>query len=314
MAVGIHAEGFMGLAFETVAGTWVTPSVTFPIRSETLAYQQDTYWRRNIRGIADQNDPAVAGFSHIEGEIECELMESILPYFLHVSRNTIVKSGSTDFTYTCTPGHTATATPKPGLSLTVVRAGVVFGYTGCLVSQMEFSTDNGIPIMKFSVVGLDETVQTLPVYTNRAADIPFSATHYSIEVPTASQVFDVDTYTCTINDNAEPVHRLNNTTKARYIRFGQREANMELTRDFNGRTEYDAFKALTATSVSLVFTKSVTKKVTIKFANAQRETYDLDGLSDQGTLHQATVNFLANYDAATSKAYEIVVLCQEAIT
>jgi len=313
VAVGIHAQGFIGIAFETTAGTYVPPTRFFPIVNETLTDNRDHVDRRVIRGLADNLD-ILAGYSHVEGDIEMELMESVLPYFLYVSRNTIVKSGSTDFTYTCTPTHAAISTTKPGLSITVTRAGVTFGYVGCIVSQMEFSLQDGIPHVKFSIQGLGEASQSLPTYTATATDTVYGADKYTIEIPTASQVFDCSDFTVTINDNAVAENRINGTTQAQFVRFGQREVTASITRDFSSRTEYDAWKNLTASSVNIVCTKGVNNSVAIKLANAKRDTYELDGLADQGTLHMAQIGWQGLYDTTSSKSYEIIVKCQESIT
>lgn len=313
MPVGIHGQGFIGIAFETVYGTYVPPTKYFPIKSENLKYIVSQQGRRVIRGLVD-NVGMVTGFSHIEGDIEMELMEDALPYFMQVMRGTIVKTGTTDLTYTMTPGHSATGTTKVAMSITVTRAGSVFGYTGCQVSQLEIGTADGIPTMKLTFLGSDETTQSVPTPTWLATSIPFGAAQWSIQVPTASQVLDVQEVTATINDNLTPQYRLANFTKAAFVSFGQREVVARTVRDFASKTEYDLFKALTATSVTFEWTKSATKKVTLTLPNAIRETYDLDGLSDQGALHMAAVQFQGIYNTATSKAYELVVLAQENIT
>jgi hypothetical protein len=231
MAVGIHAQGFMGIAHESTQGTYIAPTKFFPIRSETLTYQQDTQWRRVIRGLAD-NLGAIKGNSHVEGNIVMELMEDALPYFLSAL----------------------------------------------------------------------------------ATSIPFGADQWNVQIPTASQVFDVSDFSCNVNDNASPQYRLNNNTKAQFVTFGRREVTLKTTRDFNGRTEYDAFKALTAQSVTVAWSKGASASVTISLPNAIRETYDLDGLSDQGTLHMATVQWQGAYDGTTSKSVQLVVVCNENIT
>lgn len=316
MAVGIGAGGFMGLAFESTYGTYTAPTKYFPIKSEDFKFQQDTYWRRVIRANVVTWLGAADGFSHTEGDIEMELMEDALPYFLYASRNTVAKSGAgADKTYTTTPTAQARETGSRSLSITIVRAGVTFGYTGCVVGKMSFSADDtGVPMMTMSVVGSDEASQTLPTPTWLTTSTAFGAGMYSIEIPTASQVFDCNGFTFEVDDTAEPQFRLNNSRKATFIKFGERSTTLQVTRDFDGRTEYDAFKALTSTSVTLSCTKTATKKVTFKMPNAIRETYDGPSLTGQGELITADVTFNGVFDTATSKDYEIVVICQEDIT
>lgn len=313
MAVGIGAEGFIGIAFETVYGTYVAPSKYFPILSESLKYKQGTLPRRDIRGVAD-NLGALKGYSMVEGDIEAYLFEDMIAYMLQVSRNTVTKSGAgPNYTYTTTPLHGAVSTTKPSMSITVVRSGIVFGYTGVLVSGFTLSVDNSIPKMKYSLIGSDEAVQSAPTPT-WPTTTPFVAGQWSVEVPTATPVTDTTDVKFEVNDNAAAQNRLASSTKAAFVAFGQREVTAELTRDFNGRTEYDAFKAITAASVSIVCTKGANNKVTVKMANAYREEYEVDGLSDQGSLIMAKAKWQAAFDTATSKSYEIVILNQENIT
>jgi len=317
MAVGIGAGGFMGLAFETTYGTYAAPTKYFPIKSEGFKFMQDTYWRRVIRANVVTWLGAADWFSHIEGDLEMELMEDALPYFLYASRNTIVKSGAgADKTYVTTPTAVASSSSLPKtLSITIVRAGVTFGYVGCVVGKMSFSSDDtGVPMMTISVVGSDEASQSLPTPTWLVTSTAFGAGMYSIEIPTATAVFDCNGFTFEVDDTPEPQFRLNNSRKATFIKFGERSTTLQTTRDFDGRTEYDLFKALTATSVTVSCTKSATKKVTFKLPNAIREAYDGPSLTGQGELITAEVNFNGVFDTVTSKDYEITVICQEDIT
>jgi len=317
MAVGIGAGGFMGIAFESTYGTYAAPTKYFPIKSESFKFMQDTYWRRVIRGNVVTWLGAADGFSHIEGEIEMELMEDALAHFLHATRNTVVKSGAgADKTYTTTPTAIASsASLAKTLSITMVRAGVTFGYVGCVVGKMSFSSDEtGVPMMTMTVVGSDEGSQTLPTPTWLATSTAFGAGMYSVEIPTATQVFDCDGFTFDVDDTPEPQFRLNNTRKARFIKFGERSVTCKITRDFDGRTEFDAFKALTSTSITIACTKSAVKKITFLLPNAIREAHDGPELTGQGDLIVADVNFNGAFDTATSKDYQITVICQEDIT
>jgi hypothetical protein len=316
MTVSINAQGFMGLAFETTAGTYVPPTQFFPIRSETLQYKPTNQRRRVIRGIADDMGP-IKGWSNIEGDVEMELMERVLPYWLYCSRNTVAKTGAgPNYTYTTTPLHNAVGAQVAGkvaLSLTVVRGTTVFGYTGCLVNTMEFSTDNGITLVKFGIVGLDEAVQTSPTFAYNVVDIPFNAGQYNIQIPTSSQIFDCDKFTVTIEDGLVPANMLSSTTTPAYLRYGERVVKASLDRDFNDRTEYDAFKALTQTSLAIACSKGANNSVTITLPKVDRDTYNLSGLTAQADLHRATIDFIGAYDTVTSKAYAIAVVCQENI-
>lgn len=315
MPVDIGATGFAGIAFETTRGTYVAPTKFFPIRSESLKYNQDTQWRRVIRGIADLLG-AVNGNSFVDGDIEMELLHDVLPYFLIASRNTVVKTGAGPTVYTSTPQHgaqnAASAIGKPSLSITVVRDGVAFGYVGCQVGSMSFSQDEGIATMTMSIVGMDEATQSVPTPTF-GTSVPFGMGMYNIQVPTPTQVFDVDNFDLQIEDSLEPQHRLQSLRSPRFLKYGEREITLTLDRDFNDRTEYDAFKALTAQSVTVTLTNAP-NIVAFKLPVAIKETYEVGGLASQGDLIRASIPYKGMYDAATSKAYEIIVTTSEVIS
>src|SRR6266567_7377783 len=123
MTYGIGAAGIIGVAFETVVGTYVAPTKYIPILNETLEYKEMNNYRRPIRQSAAQIG-VVSGDFDIEGTITMESTEDTCLYFTECSRATGVKTGSTNFTYTYTP--TSVAVAARTMSITVVRNGVVF--------------------------------------------------------------------------------------------------------------------------------------------------------------------------------------------
>lgn len=308
--LGTHAGGFIGIAFEATWGTAVAPTRFFPIKSESMSESHDNQKRRLIRGLAD-NLGHVLGPSSVAGDIEMELMEDVLPYFLYVSRNSIVKSGTGPWTYTCTPTHWGAQdqlpSTKKGMTITVVKNGEVFVYSGCVVSGLEIGVDSNIPSLKVSLVGKAEATGTLPTYTGLAGDVPFNATQYVIEIPTAAAIFDTTSFTFTLNDNAEAQFRLANQTAPQWIKWGEREVMLQVERDFNTRAEWDLYKSLTAQTVTVKCTRGASGSVAIKMANSYRDSYDIDGLSDQGSATMQSITYQGDYDSATSKAYEIIV-------
>lgn len=307
----IGAQTVVGIAFETTYGTWVAPTRFFPVKSESLSEPFAHVARRLIRGVAD-NLGHVAGNHHVEGDLVMELYPDLLPYFLYVSRNSISKSGAGPWTYTTTPTHVgdSTALTKPSISINVFKAGESFGFRGCVVSGMEIGVEEGIPILTVHIIGSQESDQADPTPTFLTTDVPVNATGWNIQIPDASQIFTVENVTWSVNDNCEPQFRLGNTG-AQWVKFGEREVKAEAVRDFNSRTEFDAYKAVTATSFTLILTEGA-RSVTIKMANVTRETYEIDPSDDQGSPVMATINYMGNYNIATSKAYEIV--CISSVT
>lgn len=303
----IGAQTVVGIAFETVYGTFVASTRFFPVKSENLTEPFKHVPRRLIRGVAD-NLGHVQGNHNVEGDIVMELYSDVLPYFLYVSRVTIVKSGTGPWTYTTTPAHVgdSTALVKPGMSINVFKAGESFGFSGCVVSGWELSVEDGIPLITVHIIGSKELDQADPTPAFLTTDVPFSAPSWNIQIPDASQIFQVEDMTFSVNDNCEPQFRLGNTG-AQWVKFGEREVKAEVTRDFNSRAEFDLYKSVTATSVTLVLTQG-SNTVTIKMANVTRETYEIDGSTDQGSPVMAKVSYMGNYNISNSKSYEVIVV------
>jgi hypothetical protein len=313
MPLGIGGGGFMGLAFEAVYGTYVAPTRYFPIRSESLKFIQETQWRRTIRGIVDM-EGAIAGNVRIEGDIEMEALTDILPYFLYAGRTSVVKTGAgTPWTYTAKGTASAEGTALRSLSLTVVRAGVVFGYTGCRVGSFRLRTDNGQLLANFSILGSDEASQSLPTYAG-STQPPFGAGLYDIEIPTATDVFDMDDFEFSVEDNAEAQYRLKSTGRgAQFIKFGERDVQLTTERDFTSRTEYDAFKALTAQSITLKAIKDANQQITILMPNTIKDEYVPGNLSGQGDLIRAQITYRPSYDVTLASPYSVAIICTENI-
>jgi hypothetical protein len=307
MAYGVGAGGIMGIALEAVSGTYVAPIKYVPFNSESLNYVQDTNFRRAIRNSPDVTF-AVPGNAHVEGDIEMDAFDDVLPHFMTASRMTVVESGSTpNFIYTGTPN--ALATPAKTLSITIVRNGIVYGYTGCVVGSFTFGIDEGTLTYNASIVGADEAVQSAPTPT-WPTTTPFGAGQYDIQIPTASTVTDVDTFEFQVEDNAEPQFRLKTPGRgANFVKFGEREVTLSLEKDFQTRVEYDAFKAMTSQSITLTATKGVNNNVAITIPVALKDTYEVN-LDGQGDLVRASIEYQCLVGAATP-SYTLVVKTQE---
>lgn len=310
MALGIGGGALLGIAHEAVAGTYLAPTKYVPFMSETLEYQQETVWRRPIRRSVSVIG-AVAGNAHVEGDVELEALEDVVPYFLYCGRCDVVKTGSTNYTYTVTP--TAVAVPPRTMSVTVERvAGQVFGYTGMVVSSFKFSISDGQLMFGCSMVGRDEAPQSSPTPT-WPTTAPFGAGTYTIEVPTGSTVTDTDTFEFAVEDNGAPNFRLKSTGRgAEFIAFGERDCTLTLERDFLTRADYDTFKALTAQSVTLTASKGANNSIVINMPVAVKDTYEVS-VPGQGDLVRAKIVYqgVAN---SSGQEYSIVIKTQENIT
>jgi hypothetical protein len=270
-----------------------------------------------MRGIADVIG-VVPGATHIAGDIMFELTEDVLPYFMYCMRASIAVAGSTDLTYTLTPEHGAVPNVWSGrtMSITVVRNGFPFGYSGLVVSELEIeASDAGIVTCKASVVGQTEAAVDAPSPSWEAV-VPFGPGTFNIQIPTATEVFDMDKFTFTVNDAATPQYRLQTVRSPSYISFGERTVSYKTERDFSSRDEYDNFYklALAEDGLTVIMTKGADNQVTYVLPQPQADTFDVGQLTGQGTLIRSSVSFDGIYNIGASNAYSIVCQCQEAVT
>jgi hypothetical protein len=311
MTVGIGAGGAVGISLETTQGIYLAPTKFVPIDTESLQYQQATVWRRPIRKTAEILG-AIQGNAHVEGDITLDATEDVLLYFLVAARTACVKTGTTpNFVYTFTP--TALATPAATMSISVERNSETFGYVGCIVSSYTLSIEDGALKLNLSIVGNNEASQADLSSITWPTVVPFGAGSYSLEIPTATPVFDTDTFSFQVEDNAEPQFRIKNTGRgAQFVAFGERSTTMSVERDFETRTEYDAFKNLTSKSITLTAARGANNSVSILMPAAIVDTYEL-GLSGQGDLLRGSIAYNGVVDG-TGKSYQIVIKTQEDIT
>jgi hypothetical protein len=307
IAVGSLSGAFPTINTALSYGTYTAPTKYFPFNTESLKFDQATIWRRPIRQSVVVVG-GVAGNVPITGVIEMEALEDVLIYFLLASRVSATKTGTTDKVYTFDP--TPNATPALSLSLTVVRNGIVFGYTGCVVSQFSFTPSDGLLMFNVSIIGSDEAVQSLPS-PSYPTTVPTGAGQYEINIA-GTQVFDTDTFEFTVNDNAEPQFRLKDTGRgAQFVKFGERECTISMERDFFNRTDYDAFKALTSQLIFLRAEKSATNYVQMNAPVAVKNTYEV-GLSGQGDLVRASIEYMNVIDGS-GNSYTVEVGTQQDI-
>jgi hypothetical protein len=290
-------------------GVYTAPTKFIPFMSENLTSVQSTIWRRPIRQSADIIG-AVAGNFNVNGDVSIECMEDCSIYFISASRNTIVKSGSNpNFIYTITPS--AAAIPARTLSITVVRNGIVFGFTGVVVSSQTFTVSDGIMMHNLKLIGRDEAVQSSPTPT-WPTTVPFGAGQYSIEIPTGTPVLDTDVFDLSIDDAAEAQFRLKSTGRgAQFIKYGERAVTLSLTRDFQDRTDFDDFKALGSATMTITASKGVNNSISLLTPATIKDTYEVQN-SGQGDLVRAAIKYNAVIDG-TGKSYQITLKTQESI-
>jgi len=309
MTKTLGAAGYIGVAIETTPNTYEPPTKFFPIRNEGLSWVQNTNWRRVIRGTADVIG-AVAGNGNVEGDIDMELLTDVLPYFLLCARGELTKGGTAPFEYEFIPTHGALAANT--MSITIVRGDEAFGYVGCVVSSMTFSVDNDMGVMNLSVLGAAEEAVATPAAPAYGDDVPFGAGTWSLQIPTATQIFDADNFSFEVNDNGEVQNRLKSTLGAEFIAYGERDLQLSLDRDFEDRDEYENFKQLTARSVTVALNEAANNQVSFEMVAAIIDDYAVN-LSGVGDLVRSSTTYIGTAGSA-NEAYKILITTDEDVT
>lgn len=299
MPFGIGAGGAVGFAFETVKGTYVAPSIWIPILDESLKYTENKYYSQQLRQQATDSD-VTQGFYNVEGDINIEVDVNYLPYLLHCSRHAIAKSGAGPYTYTYTPstaGSTSTAASgnvQRTASITILRNGEFFGYTGCTMGGYEFVIDDDA-VLKATMNVLGEGEETGSGSPSWIAPSLFGAAAHTVWVdasgttPTfATPSNDFNGYTFRGNHNAEAQFRVRPQRSASYIKFGKTDFELESELDFIDDTEYQNFKAATTKAFKMESIKgganfaAATEAVRLQQNRVAYDAYDvnLPGIGD----------------------------------
>jgi hypothetical protein len=259
MPAGLGGGGAVALVPEVTLGTYLDPStagaIWIPIVSESLAYTEDKYYSEAIRQQTIDND-VKPSYYHVEGDIVAEVDVNWLVHALYCSRHTITKSGGpAPFTYKFVPSSAgAASTAASGAvprtaSITVIRNGVGFGYAGCVVSQFEWTVENGVLRVTMSILGTSENDPPALGTPTWLAPQLFGADAHTIYVdasgPTpafATADNNFNGFTATQNYNAAAQNRIVPNRGATYISYGKTEAGYTTELDFLNKTEYTNFK------------------------------------------------------------------------
>lgn len=252
---GIGGNNKMYVTLEDTYGTYIDPAdgtgAWAPFIDESLVYTEAKYYSKQIRNQTIDSE-VKQSFYHVEGDIKMEVDCNYVPYFLYASRNTVVKTGPTSlvYTYSATPGSYGSTYPGGaalGLSITIVRNGEGFGYSGCVVGQAVYTIENGVAMVTFSIVGLgEETPADLDTDVYIAPSI-FGADAHTIFVDASGTApafgaggdNSFNGFTATFNDNAAAQNRIRPDRKASFISYGETEFSYTTELDFLDRTEYD---------------------------------------------------------------------------
>lgn len=306
---GIGASGVLGIAVETVSGTYLAPTKFVPFDSESIKWTQENTERRPIRNTAGLVG-LIKGNGRVEGDITFDATLDIIVNFLRAARCTYVKTGTApNFSYVFTPTSQGVATNT--LSITVVRNGVVSGYAGCVVGGFTLTVDNaGAFKMTVNIVGNTEAAVANPPSITWPTSVVFGAGMYQVQVPTGSTVQDISSFEFAVSDNAEAQNRIVNSIGARFVKFGENSATIKLTRDFESRADLDKYKNVTTESVSFIGTQG-THSINITTPVSYVTSYEYN-LSSVGDLVTASMEYAGAINAS-GNSYTITIITSEVL-
>jgi hypothetical protein len=209
------------------------------------------------------------------------------------------------------------AVPGTTMSITVVRDGVVFGYTGVTVSKTTFTVNNNVLEMDCDVIGLAETSESLPTAT-WPTSVPYGPGSWDVEIPTGTSVTDMDTFSFECDDAGAANYRLKNARGATFVSYGERSLQMTASRDFLNETDYNLFKAVTGQALSISVApvgstfSAANNGISFKMFNGIKDVYQVP-LSGQGDLVRASITYQSTLDGSGNE-YSIIYKTQEVIT
>lgn len=327
MPAGLSGGGFLGFALESTKGTYVAPTIYIPILSEAFRYVENRYFSPQIRQATERSD-VKQGYYHIEGDIELEVDPTNLPYWLFCTRHTPASAAGI---YTFTPSTAgATSTAASGMvqrtaSITIVRNGIAFGYSGCTCGSLRFFVDEGVLKLAINMMGESQSMPGLPTATFVAPNLFGADAHYirtdaSGTAPgfAAAPVADFNGYEFNANFNPSAENRIVSTRNAGYIAFHETEISLTTELDFIDATEYNNFIATTQKAIRFeslnggATLAAATTGVQIDVNRGVYETYDL-GLSGLADIIMAGVT-MRGIGIAAGTSYRIKVKSGAVIT
>jgi len=210
-------------------------------------------------------------------------------------------------------------------SITIVRNGIGFGYSGCTLGSLGFFIDTGVLKFRATLFGEKDNVVAAPPTPTWIAPSLFGASAHTVYVDAsgtapafAAADLNFNGFEFTANHNPTAENRLTPERGATYIAFHETEINVTTELDFVNKTEYDNFVATTQKAFRLESIKggatwaTATQGVRITVYRGVYETYDV-GLSGLADLIMAGVT-IRGIGITGGDAYKIEVRSPAVIT
>lgn len=301
----IGRRGALGIGLETAGseGTTTSLDMSIPYLSCNLIGKHTPIVDVSAKGIRDtQGNDSVEGKKWGEGTIEVVLEPRSAPYWFGLALGVIDSTSSTSVGY---HDITRKANNQP-LSATIFRDRVVdevrFPYSVVNALELNFADDVAklsVDILsQFPVVEDDTTTFVdLELYT-------FKHAYVEMTLSGATSTLTIREFTLNVNNNMELVYSPVNDNDVDKIVSKGFDVSGSIVIDFETAVQRDAFKNVSKQALSIVLTKS-TNIITITIPQFRVDTLDIDTPNDD--ISQETVNFVAEYDSATTSTIRISV-------
>ena len=265
-SAGIEAQ--IGVAAESVYGTYVAPTRFYEFVSESLKYNIQRIESQGIRQGRRTQHRWKAGTKSVSGDINMELVPQDMGLLLQHIIGDPVTTGSDPYTHTYTG---LGAIDGKSMTIQVGRpdeSGTVrpFNYLGCKFTEMQISCQAGqIATAKFSVYGREE--QTSSGLASAAYDaelMPFVFTEGVLTV--ASTEIEVKSVDYTINANlAVDRHRVGTSVgkPKKALVNGLAAISGTFVADFESLTNYNRYVNGTEATLTLAFNAGADGQLTI---------------------------------------------------
>lgn len=293
----------IGIALESVAGVAETPTMYIPFLECSLQERHTPIADISAKGVRDlEGGASVEGKKWSEGSVEVVLDPKTAPYWLAMALGDIEseKDGSNY-------KHTITRATNSPITATILKDSIIAkeNFTNLMANQLELSFADDVVKVKADLMGKYPEAETgtadveegLKLYTFGNATVNVGGT-------TDVKIRDLS---LTIENNAELLYAPNDVDVESIVAKGFRVSG-SFTLKFENDTQKDAFKDLDKQAMVITFSNGANDKVELTIPSFRVDSWQETGSNDD-IIHEE-INFVAEYDSATSKTISVEVINQ----
>lgn len=294
----LSALQHFGLAFETVFGTKVVPTVWIPVNSvkpeDDVKKINDEGRRANLTKLHQVYD----GVTSSKVDISINAYADAIGYFLKAIIGQPVTTGvNPNYTHT----FKIVNAMAPSTTLSYYNGAAEHAYGGSMITDVSFKFDSeGILAMDAKYIGQKSAVvtTTVPVYSTVA---PFIGHQASLTVGGAANTNLVGGE-INIKRDAKLLYGANNSQSPNKASSGRIEMSGKLTFDVEDEAELNLLGAAD-TAISLIFTQTANLNVEFKFTVADITKASIDTSQE---FVRVDLDFEAIYNATDAGMGQVI--------